>query len=77
MTVETNNFVEAIRVAPIGARGSGTDIPEGHADALAQVIECPKEIGWRENARRIVLVATDADFHIAGDGVSFPIKLYF
>lgn len=45
------------------------DAPEAHADAMVQVIECAKEIGWRKNTRRVVLVATDAIFHTAGDGV--------
>lgn len=46
------------------------DVPEAHADAMTQVIECAKEIGWRDYTRRVVLVATDAVFHVAGDGVS-------
>lgn len=48
---------------------NGEDSPEAHADALAQVIECEKQIGWRDNTRRVVLLATDIDFHIAGNGV--------
>ncbi len=46
------------------------DVPESHGDALAQVIECQSQIGWRQHSRRVVLLATDATFHIAGDGVS-------
>lgn len=50
------------------------DVPEAHADALAQVIECWQQIGWRQDARRVVVVATDATFHIAGHGVSLTYK---
>jgi hypothetical protein len=37
-------------------------------DAILQSAVCVKEIGWRNNSRRILLVATDDDFHKAGDG---------
>lgn len=43
------------------------DPAEGGFDALIQVIDC-KEIGWREQARRIIVFATDDTFHSAGDG---------
>ena len=33
-----------------------------------QAIVCHKEIGWRNQARRLVLFTTDAGFHHAGDG---------
>lgn len=33
-----------------------------------QVLVCPEEIGWREQARRLVVFSTDARFHYAGDG---------
>ena len=29
---------------------------------------CTNIIGWRERARHLLLMATDADFHSAGDG---------
>lgn len=44
------------------------DSPEGGLDALLQVARCPDHIGWRKNARKIVLFATDGGFHLAGDG---------
>lgn len=43
------------------------DPAEGGFDALIQVIDCI-EIGWREQARRIIVFATDDTFHSAGDG---------
>lgn len=67
LTAETDGFVRKISEIPIKNGGDG---PEAHADALAQVIECEEQIGWRSNARHVVLLATDIYFHVAGDGVS-------
>lgn len=51
------------------AKVSGNlDAPEGGFDALIQAIVCEKEIGWRRNARHLIVFSTDAEFHIAGDG---------
>lgn len=44
------------------------DGPEGGFDALMQVAVCEEEIGWRSQARRLVVCSTDAGFHYAGDG---------
>ena len=35
-----------------------------------QVASCEKELGWNpaNTTRRIVLIATDAPFHLAGEG---------
>jgi hypothetical protein len=41
---------------------------------MLQVIVCKNEIEWRDNARRILLVATDDGFHTAGEG---KISSYF
>ncbi|TGZ59608.1 hypothetical protein CRM22_008976 [Opisthorchis felineus] len=50
-------------------RPSGNlDSPEGGLDALLQVARCGDLIGWRSNARKIVLFASDGGFHLAGDG---------
>jgi len=35
---------------------------------MLQAVVCKEAIGWRDNSRRILLVATDDGFHIAGDG---------
>ncbi|KAK8731941.1 hypothetical protein OTU49_007344, partial [Cherax quadricarinatus] len=58
-------FTEKVRQAPISGN---MDSPEGGFDALMQVMVCKKEIGWRDQARRIVIFSTDAKFHHAGDG---------
>ena len=42
------------------------DAPEGGFDAIMQAIVCKDEIGWRENARKLLVFSTDAGFHYAG-----------
>ncbi|XP_017120954.1 integrin beta-nu [Drosophila elegans] len=42
---------------------------EGGLDALMQVIVCPKEIGWKQQARKVVILVTDGFMHLAGDGL--------
>lgn len=51
------------------ARPSGNlDAPEGGFDALMQAIVCKEEIGWRKQARHLIVFSTDESFHVAGDG---------
>lgn len=44
------------------------DEPEGGLDALMQTVLCQEEMGWNVDSRKVVLVATDATLHLAGDG---------
>lgn len=44
------------------------DAPEGGFDAIMQAVVCEDEIGWRKQARRLLVFSTDAGFHYAGDG---------
>lgn len=44
------------------------DAPEGGFDAIMQAVVCRNHIGWREQARRLLVFSTDASFHFAGDG---------
>ena len=44
------------------------DDPEGTLDALMQVLVCHKHIEWRNNTQKIIVVVSDGEFHIAGDG---------
>lgn len=67
LTSATDGFVKKISEIVINDGGDG---PESQGDALAQVIECEKQVGWRNNTRRVVLLATDIYFHVAGHGVS-------
>ena len=48
--------------------GVNYDLPEAGLDALMQVMTCKKEIGWRDMARRIIVLSTDSTYHSAGDG---------
>ncbi|KOB67436.1 Integrin beta, partial [Operophtera brumata] len=56
--------------------GSNYDSPESGLDALMQVMKCQEKIGWRNKSptgeklqsRRIIILATDATYHSAGDG---------
>lgn len=51
------------------AKVSGNqDGPEGGLDAIMQAIACREQIGWRQQARRLLVFTTDAGFHYAGDG---------
>ncbi|XP_050504277.1 integrin beta-PS isoform X2 [Diabrotica virgifera virgifera] len=42
--------------------------PKGGFDAVLQALQCSDQIGWRQQARKLLVVATDANFHVAGDG---------
>ncbi|XP_054158401.1 integrin beta-PS-like [Oppia nitens] len=67
LTLDSNEreFVSRVR----GSRSSGnTDSPEGTLDALMQALVCKRQIGWRDQSDKIIVVATDEEFHYAGDG---------
>ncbi|KAM7539348.1 hypothetical protein Aperf_G00000051599 [Anoplocephala perfoliata] len=64
----TDDFAEFERKTILSRPSGNLDSPEGGLDALLQVARCPEHIGWRKNARKIVLFATDGGFHLAGDG---------
>ena len=52
------------------------DLPESSFDALVQVLACEQELGWRNRSvegperglQRVVLLITDNQPHLAGDG---------
>ncbi|KAF9416979.1 hypothetical protein HW555_005807 [Spodoptera exigua] len=48
--------------------GSNFDDREAGLDGLMQAMTCREEIQWREHARRIIIMSTDAPYHSAGDG---------
>ncbi|EFA03618.2 integrin beta-PS [Tribolium castaneum] len=65
LTGDYRKFTEQV----LQARVSGNlDSPEGGFDALMQAIVCKNSIGWRTQARHLIVFSTDAEFHIAGDG---------
>nr|XP_018671881.1 G-protein coupled receptor 98-like isoform X2 [Ciona intestinalis] len=47
------------------------DPPEGALDAMLQVVKCKELIGWRGDALRLLMVATESAFHFAGDGSGY------
>ncbi|XP_069683528.1 integrin beta-PS-like [Periplaneta americana] len=65
LTYNVTNFSYEVSHANISGNIDG---PEGGFDALMQVVVCSEEIGWRSDARRLVVFSTDNDFHMAGDG---------
>lgn len=60
-------FTEAIKPSDRDF-GSNYDDPEAGLDALMQVMKCDKILGWRNDARKIILLVTDNTYHSAGDG---------
>ncbi|ODN01343.1 Integrin beta-PS [Orchesella cincta] len=65
LTFNTEEFSNVVKDVILSV---SSDLPEGGLDALMQVIVCENEIGWSEQARRLIIFATDAPFHFAGDG---------
>ncbi|VDP32143.1 unnamed protein product [Soboliphyme baturini] len=64
LTKDTRRFKEVNESAVSG----NLDAPEGGFDAIIQSLVCRKEVGWRQNARKMMVFSTDAGFHYAGDG---------
>ncbi|CAK8694970.1 integrin beta pat-3-like isoform X2 [Clavelina lepadiformis] len=61
--------VEKFRTSVANTTISGNiDSPEGSFDALMQIAVCGDKIGWRADATHLVIVTTDASFHMALDG---------
>ncbi|XP_014682023.1 PREDICTED: integrin beta pat-3-like [Priapulus caudatus] len=65
LTTETDKFAKKVNEVPISGN---LDAPEGGMDALVQAIMCEEQIGWRTGARHLIVYASDASFHYAGDG---------
>ncbi|XP_026487395.2 integrin beta-PS-like [Vanessa tameamea] len=64
----TDNFEIFKNIVKGSTFGSNYDVQEGTLDALAQVIVCKDEIGWRNESRKIIIVLTDQSYHATGDG---------
>ena len=47
------------------------DAPEAMFDGIMQAAVCGEVVGWRNNARKLMLILTDNAYHIAGDGRVF------
>ncbi|KAH8420291.1 hypothetical protein KR009_008821 [Drosophila setifemur] len=61
----TESFSNEVKEAAVSGN---LDAPEGGFDAIMQAIACRQQVGWREQARRLLVFSTDAGFHYAGDG---------
>ncbi|XP_055388340.1 integrin beta-PS isoform X2 [Condylostylus longicornis] len=65
LNTDTDSFSEEVRKAAVSGN---LDAPEGGFDAIMQAVVCRQQIGWRHEARRLLVFSTDAGFHYAGDG---------
>ncbi|XP_077381113.1 integrin beta-1-like isoform X2 [Festucalex cinctus] len=71
LTNDGNQFYQLLSQQQISGN---LDSPEGSSDAVMQVAVCEEQIGWR-NGPRLLVIATDAGFHFAGDGQLGGVKL--
>ena len=58
-------------VATLAPPARVNDNPEGSLEALQQAGLRVEEIGYRDDARRVVLLSTDDTYHVAGEGAAF------
>ena len=65
LTNSSMDFSSAIQTLVIEV---SNDNPEGILDAIMQAVVCTDTVGWREEARKVLLVMTDDVAHTAGDG---------
>ncbi|KAK0049467.1 integrin beta-1 [Biomphalaria pfeifferi] len=65
MTKNLTQFTDVVNTTKISGN---LDHPEGSLDAIMQAITCKEEIGWRNGSRKLLILATNDRFHLAGDG---------
>lgn len=65
LSINTSKFSHEVEESKTSGNIDG---PEGGFDAIMQSIVCKDIIGWRRDARKLLIFTTDADFHSAGDG---------
>lgn len=65
LNTNTSLFLEEVEKSAISGNIDG---PEGGLDAIMQSIVCDHLIGWRRDARHLLIYTSDASFHFAGDG---------
>ncbi|XP_075153165.1 integrin betanu subunit [Haematobia irritans] len=66
LTEDDQRFVNSVNASRVTGN---LDNLEGGLDALMQVLVCSDEIGWKEEARKVVILVTDGFMHFAGDGL--------
>ncbi|XP_063743515.1 integrin beta-2 isoform X2 [Eleginops maclovinus] len=65
MTPDKNTFKTKVTQEFISGN---LDSPEGSLDAMMQAAVCGDRIGWSNSSTRLIVLTTDAGFHMAGDG---------
>ncbi|KAF7691367.1 integrin beta-8 isoform X1 [Silurus meridionalis] len=63
----TDNMTEFKHVIQQQRISGNMDTPEGGFDAMLQAAVCQKDIGWRPEAKHLLLVMTDQPSHLALD----------
>lgn len=64
----TDNVTLFKQVVSASNTTANRDATEGLFDGVMQVAVCGSKIGWRPKARRMLIYASDVDYHFAGDG---------
>uniref|UniRef100_A0A3P8XDH8 Integrin beta n=1 Tax=Esox lucius TaxID=8010 RepID=A0A3P8XDH8_ESOLU len=64
----TANMSEFTRVIKRQRISGNMDTPEGGLDAMLQATVCQDVVGWRREAKRLLLLMTDQPSHLALDG---------
>ncbi|KAL9924309.1 integrin betanu subunit isoform 2-T2 [Glossina fuscipes fuscipes] len=65
----TENIQAFVRSVEASKVTGNLDNLEGGLDALMQVLVCSEEIGWKDQARKVIILVTDGFMHFAGDGL--------
>ncbi|KAL7382688.1 hypothetical protein ABVT39_026571 [Epinephelus coioides] len=63
----TGNMSEFTRVIKRQRISGNMDTPEGGLDAMLQAAVCQRSVGWRPQAKRLLLLMTDQPSHLALD----------
>uniref|UniRef100_A0A7N6B4M8 Integrin beta n=1 Tax=Anabas testudineus TaxID=64144 RepID=A0A7N6B4M8_ANATE len=63
----TGNMSEFTRVIKQQRISGNMDTPEGGLDAMLQAAVCQRAVGWRPEAKRLLLLMTDQPSHLALD----------
>ncbi|XP_023264581.1 integrin beta-8, partial [Seriola lalandi dorsalis] len=63
----TGNMSEFTRVIKRQRISGNMDTPEGGLDAMLQAAVCQRAVGWRPDAKRLLLLMTDQPSHLALD----------
>uniref|UniRef100_A0A8C4SHJ5 Integrin beta n=2 Tax=Erpetoichthys calabaricus TaxID=27687 RepID=A0A8C4SHJ5_ERPCA len=63
----TKNITDFTRVVQQQHISGNMDTPEGGLDAMLQAAVCQRQIGWRKEAKHLLLVMTDEPSHLALD----------